>query len=142
MHRAALSILPVAVLAGGAQADEAAWSVLRGIEIEEIVTADSYRAVKTYPAAIENGVAQFDITGFAIPMEEGATIRTLMLVSDMLTCPFCGLPDHAAALEVTLDTPIAVEEGQRITLRGALELNRDPETWQAATLTGARLIPS
>lgn len=142
MHRAALSILPVAVLAGGAQADEAAWSVLRGIEIEEIVTADSYRAVKTYPAAIENGVAQFDITGFAIPMEEGATIRTLMLVSDMLTCPFCGLPDHAAALEVTLDAPIAVEEGQRITLRGALELNRDPETWQAATLTGARLIPS
>lgn len=142
MHRAALSILPFAVLAGGAHADEAAWSLLRGIDVQEIVTPDSYRTIKTYPAEIENGVARFDITGFAIPTEEGAMVRTLMLVSDMVTCPFCGLPDHAAALEVTLDEPIAVEEGQRITLRGALELNRDPDTWQAATLTGARLIPS
>ncbi len=142
MQRAALSFLPLAVLAGGAHADESSWALLRGIDIQEVVTADSYRAIKTYPAAIENGVAQFDITGFAIPTEEGAVVRTLMLVSDMLTCPFCGLPDHAAALEVTLDAPIAVEEGQRITLRGALELNRDPDTWQAATLTGARLVPS
>ncbi|MCK0167820.1 hypothetical protein MWU52_09700 [Jannaschia sp. S6380] len=137
-----LPLLPFAALAGGASADEAAWSFIRGIEVEEVVTQDSYRAIKTYPAEIENGVAQFDITGFAMPLEEGALVRTLMLVSDMVTCPFCGLPDHAAALEVTLADPIKVEEGQRVTLRGALELNRDPETWQAAVLTGARLIPS
>ena len=139
----ALTALPLALLATGAGADEAAWDILRGIEIQEIVTEDSYRAVKIFPAEIENGVERFDITGFAIPLgENGALVRSIMLVSDMLTCPFCGQPDHAAALEVVLDTPVAFEEGQRVTLRGVLEINRDPQTWQAATLTQARLLPS
>lgn len=137
-----IALLPLALLASTASAEEAAWDVLRAIEVEEQVATDSYRAIKSYPAAIENGVERFDITGFAVPLEEGAVVRTLLLVSDMLTCPFCGARDHAAALEVTLAEPIAVEEGQRITLRGALELVRDPETWQAARLTSARLVPS
>ncbi|SFJ06515.1 hypothetical protein [Jannaschia pohangensis] len=144
MQSKAIALLPFAVLAGGANADEAAWDVIRSIDVQEKMTETSYRAIKTFPAAIENGVEQFDITGFVIPMdgfEPGAKVTTLMLVSDMVTCPFCGLPDHAAALEVALATPLDLTEGERITLRGALELNHDPETAQAATLTAAKRVP-
>lgn len=142
-----LALLPFALLtATTAQSDEAAWAVIRSIDVQEIATPDSYRVIKSYPAEIANGVERFDITGFAIPTSDpdadGGLVSTLMLVSDMLTCPFCGLPGHAAALEVTLDAPLVIEEGARITLRGALELNRDPDTWQAATLTGATRVGS
>lgn len=148
MCRKPLQILPLTLAAGAVgttavQADEGAWDLIRGIDVKEEVTDTTYKAIKTFPAAIENGVEQFDITGFAMPYtdEDGMT-QTLMLVSDMVTCPFCGLPDHAAALEVTLAEPVVIEDGQRITLRGALNLNHDPETWQAATLNGARLLGS
>ncbi|MGB3556117.1 MAG: hypothetical protein WBA25_15925 [Jannaschia sp.] len=145
MQTKLLPFLPFAVLAGAASADEGAWDILRGVDVTEEVTPTSYRAVKIFPAAIRDGVEQFDITGFAIPMdgaEDGADVTTLLLVSDMLTCPFCGLPDHAAALEVSLADPINVVEGQRVTLRGILEPNLDPETAQVATLREAFLPPT
>ncbi|MEL6586368.1 MAG: hypothetical protein AAFY65_16060 [Pseudomonadota bacterium] len=142
MQKAPLSLIPFAVMANAASAEEANWSVIKGIDIKEVVTEDSYKAVKIFPSAIENGVEQFDITGFAMPFSEGGLTTSLMLVSDMVTCPFCNLPDHAAALEVTLAEPIAIEDGQRITLRGALNVIHDPETWQAAVLRDAHIVES
>ena len=127
--------------AGAAQAESDPWALLSQIEIEEIVTETSYEVRKVFPAAIENGIEVFDITGYAVPLSPEGEVRELMLVADMGDCPFCGSSEHGGSLMVQLAEPLAgLEEGQRITLRGALEAVTDPETWQAAVMKGARLI--
>lgn len=116
------------------------WDLLAQIEIEEIVTDTSYEVRKVFPAAIENGVEQFDISGYLVPLSEGAEISDFILISDMGFCPFCGSPEHGTSLQVTMADPIAFEEGARVTLRGALQTVTDPETWQTTVLTGAHRL--
>lgn len=138
-----------ALLATGAAttptlANDDPWAVLSNIQIEEIIEGNSYRAVKTYPAEIENGVEKFAITGYAVPLTLDPTKPTaqLMLVSDMGDCPFCGSSEHAGQLQVDLEDPILIEEGQRLSVVGSLELIHDPETWQSAIMRGARITGS
>jgi len=122
-----------------AEDTSASWDVLSAIEVEEIITDTSYEVRKVFPAAVENGIEQFDITGYVVPLYGDAEITDLILVSDMGFCPFCGSPEHGTNLQVTMAEPlIGVEEGTRITLRGALEPVTDSETWQTTILTGAR----
>ncbi|PVA08359.1 hypothetical protein [Thalassorhabdomicrobium marinisediminis] len=135
---------PLALTAGSlwADASPAPWDLLKAIEIEEIVTDTSYEVRKNFPASVENGIAQFDITGFVVPLFGDETgLTEIVLVSDMGFCPFCGSPEHGTNLRVSLAEPlIGVEEGARISLRGALEPVTDSETWETMILTGARVL--
>lgn len=131
---------PLAMSAGVAWAESSpAWDLLASIEIEEIVTETSYEVRKIFPAAVENGIDQFDITGYIVPLSDGPGITDFILISDMGFCPFCGSPEHGTNLQVSMAEPlVGYEEGSRITVRGALEPVTDPETWQTTIMTGAR----
>lgn len=142
---AALSALsaPMAFSISGAAADNvpSPWKLLADIEIEEIVTETSYEVRKIYPAAIENGIEQFDISGYVVPLYSETDLKEFILISDMGFCPFCGDPDHGTSLQVSMTEALPnFVEGQRITLRGALEPVTDSETWQTTILTGAQLL--
>ena len=121
--------------------DSAAWDALAAIEIEEIVSDTSYEVRKIFPSEIKDGVEQFDITGFAVPLGDTTNVREFMIVSDMGFCPFCGNPEHGTSLQVSLAEPIPfVEEGMRLTLRGALETIGDSQTWQSTIMRDAVVI--
>lgn len=133
---------PATLFAGAVWADDTAaqWDLLAAIEVEEIITDTTYEVRKVFPSALENGVEQFDISGYLVPLADGAEISDFILISDMGFCPFCGSPEHGTSLQVSMADPIAFEEGKRITLRGALETVTDPETWQTTVLTDARAL--
>lgn len=140
-----LSVSATAIAAatqGFAQSvDSTAWDLLEAIEVEEIVTETSYEVRKIFPSEIKDGVEQFDITGYAVPLGSGTNVSELMLVSDMGFCPFCGDPDHGTALQVSLAEPLPIlEEGTRLQLRGSLETITDSATWQSAVMRNARLV--
>lgn len=118
------------------------WDLLRGVAVEEIVTDTSYMVRKIFPAGMENGIEQFELTGYVVLTWADENVTEFMLISDMGLCPFCGDPEHGTALEVRLDVPVAaLTDGARITVRGALEAVTDTETTQAARLTAARILP-
>ncbi|MCF2872139.1 hypothetical protein L0664_13770 [Octadecabacter sp. G9-8] len=133
---------PMTFAAGAVWADDTAaqWDLLAQIEVEEIVTETTYEVRKVFPSAIENGVDQFDISGYLVPLSDGVEISDFILISDMGFCPFCGSPEHGTSLQVSMADPITFEEGKRVTLRGALETVTDPETWQTTVLTGAQAL--
>lgn len=135
-------VAPFGLAASAAFADESSvqWDLLAAIEVEEIITDTSYEVRKIFPSALENGVPQFDISGYLVPLSEGSEISDFILISDMGFCPFCGSPEHGTSLQVSMAAPIAFEEGKRVTLRGALETVTDPETWQTTVLTGAQAL--
>ncbi|WP_439155617.1 hypothetical protein [Yoonia sp.] len=121
--------------------ESAAWDTLAAIDVQEIITNDSYQVRKVFPSAIKDGVAQFDITGFVVPLGGTTNVRDLMLVSDMGFCPFCGSPEHGTSLQVSLSAPLPViTEGMRLTLRGSLEPVTDDQTWQSAIMVNAQII--
>ena len=134
---------PFALTAGVTAADDLAaqWDLLAAIEIEEIITDTTYEVRKVFPSALENGVEQFDITGYIVPLYNEGELTDFILVSDMGFCPFCGSPEHGTNLQVSMAEPlVGFEEGSRVTLRGALEPVTDSETWQTTILTGARAL--
>ncbi len=134
---------PLTLAAGSVWADDlaASWDLLAAISVEEIVTDTTYEVRKIFPTAVENGIDQFDITGFIVPLTDGPDITDFILVSDMGFCPFCGSPEHGTSLQVTMADPLTgFEEGSRITLRGALQAVTDPETWQTTVMTNARAL--
>ena len=117
------------------------WALLGEVEIDEIVTETRYEVKKTFPKQLEDGIQELTITGYAMPLTPGDIIRELLLVSDMGTCPFCGSGDHGTSLKVTLAEPLTtLEDGARITLKGALSAVRDTTTWQSAVLENAVLV--
>lgn len=124
------------------QIDSAAWDLLEAISVEEVISDTTYEVRKVFPAEIADGIAQFDITGFAVALDgNGSDVSELFLVSDMGFCPFCGDPAHGSALQVSLTTPIPMfEDGTRLSLRGALEAVTDTETWQSAVMRNATII--
>ena len=133
---------PFAMTGSVAFADDttAQWDLLAAIEVEEIITDTTYEVRKVFPSALENGVEQFDISGYLVPLSGGSEISDFILISDMGFCPFCGSPEHGTSLQVSMADPIPFEEGKRVTLRGALETVTDPETWQTTVLTGAQAL--
>lgn len=138
---------PFMVLSGAAMADQSLapaldpWDLLAQVEIEEIMTETSYEVRKVFPSAIEDGIEAFDITGYVVPLSDGPDLTDFILVSDMGFCPFCGSPEHGTSLQVSMASPTAgLEEGTRVTLRGALEAVTDPETFQSTIMRNARLV--
>ncbi|MAM61734.1 hypothetical protein [Maritimibacter sp. UBA3975] len=142
MRSTSLIALAAIVAPAAASANDDPWALLGGIQIDEIITDTTYEVKKTYPAAIRDGAQEFRITGYAVPMYPGQATRDVLLVADMGDCPFCGSSDHGGSLQVELDEPVLIEEGQRISVIGSLELVDDPETWQAAILRAAKLVKS
>lgn len=134
---------PFMVMSGAGMADQATapWDLLAQVEIEEIMTDTTYEVRKAFPSEIENGIEAFDITGYVVPLSDGPEITDFILVSDMGFCPFCGSPEHGTSLQVSMAAPTTgLEEGTRVTLRGALEAVTDPETFQSTIMRNARLI--
>ena len=129
------SLAGLAALAGPAAAD--GWDLLAAIEVEEVVEGERWEARKTYPPALAEGAEGFTITGHVVPVLPEAELRTFLLVPDPADCPFCGSAGYGPSLEVTMRRPLDADEGERVTLRGDLELVADPETWQAVRLTDA-----
>jgi hypothetical protein len=117
------------------------WELLDQIEIEEVITETTYEVKKSLPAEIDQGLSDVQITGYAVPMIPGEMVQELLLVSDMGLCPLCGSGDHGATLQVSLADPIpGFDASRKITLRGDVQAVRDPETWQAAVMTGAKAV--
>ena len=121
-----------------------AWTLIDGVEREEIVTDDSYAVVKRFPAEIAGGIDEFEIAGYLIPLGFGAETADWMLVPEAGMCPFCGSSEHGTAIEVSMAEPIAVDTigedaTKRVVLRGALHTLKDPETFQALYMTGAQV---
>lgn len=144
-HSLLLSALALGAASQGARAESDAWTLLDQIEIEEIVSETSYEVRKRFPAALDQGEIELEITGYAVPRLPGEVIDELILVADEGICPFCGSADHSASLQVLLAEAMSgpmMDESTRITLRGTLVPVRDPETWQAAILKDARIVTS
>ncbi|MFT5744277.1 MAG: hypothetical protein ACI86S_002358 [Paracoccaceae bacterium] len=134
--------VPLAVIGGAAFSETATpWDLLAAIQIDEIMTDTTYEVRKVFPAAIENGIESFDISGFVVPLTDGNEISDFILVSDMGFCPFCGSPEHGTSLQVSLASPVAgLIEGSRVSLRGSLEAITDPETFQSAIMRNAQIV--
>lgn len=140
----ALATAQVSVLAPFSQAlaaDNNGWDRLKSIETEEIVTDTSYEVRKIFPSELKDGIEQFDLTGYVVLLWADENVQEFMLISDMGFCPFCGDPEHGTALQVSLENPAAkLEEGARITVRGALEAVTDTETTQTTRLVAATIL--
>ena len=135
--------LALGTTASAAMAGSDPWELLSGIQVDETYDGDRYEVTKVFPEDVRDGIQDFFITGYAVPLTPGEAITSLILVSDMGNCPFCGSGGHAASLQVELDEPVfGLEEGTRISLRGALEAVTDTETWQATIMRNARLVAS
>ena len=120
------------------------WTLIDGIEREEVITADSYAVIKRFPAEVAGGVDEFEIAGYLIPLGFGAETADWMLVPEAGMCPFCGSSEHGTAIEVSLAEPLAVDAigedaTKRVVLRGALQTVTDPQTFQAFYMTDARV---
>lgn len=117
------------------------WDLIRGVQIEEIVTETTYEVRKTFPAAIAEGASEFELTGFIALTFTDENVEEFILISDMGFCPYCGDPDHGASVPVKLSLAAdKLEDGARVTIKGALVTNTDPETWQSLILSQAEII--
>ena len=132
------SIPALAILTSLAAPAAADWDLLAAIEIEEVLEGERWEAHKSYPDALLAALEGFEITGHVVPVTAQAELELFLLVPDPADCPFCGSGDgYGPSLEVTMRRPLDAAEGERVTLRGDLELVADPETWQAVRLTDA-----
>ena len=125
----------VGLWAGAPAADP--WDLLAAIEVEEVQVEDRWEARKSYPDALLAEAEGFEITGHVVPVTPQAELELFLLVPDPDDCPFCGSTGYGPSLEVEMRRALDADEGERVTLRGRLELVEDPETWQAVRLTDA-----
>ncbi|MGV6840701.1 MAG: hypothetical protein ACWA40_10970 [Planktomarina sp.] len=120
---------------------EAAWDVIRSVDVQEIVTDTTYEARKTFPDVLANGINGFELTGFVMLTLSEENVEEFILVSDMGACPYCGSGDHGATVQVKLGNAAdRLQDGARITVQGALMPVYDPETWQSTILENARIV--
>jgi len=108
------------------------------VPLPEMVLQTHNGTVSVRPAAHEGGSDLYEMTGYVAIVRAAAEVREFMLVSDMGLCPLCGEAGHGAALEVQLANPTqALEDGQRITVVGALESTDDTKSTR---IVSARLL--
>ncbi|MEM6308353.1 MAG: hypothetical protein AAF701_10255 [Pseudomonadota bacterium] len=125
----------------GLPVDDAAWDVVRAVDIQEIVTDTTYEVRKTFPTVVDGGIAQFQLTGFVRLTQSDKNVDEFILVSDMGYCPYCGDADHGAALQINLSSfEEEMFEGDRITVMGDLTPIYDRDTWQAYVLQNALVL--
>lgn len=130
-----LALLPALPAIAETEAD-IGWHLLGQIELDEVITENSYAVHKTFPSEIAGGDPEFEVSGYLVPTDWAG--REFLLVSDLSQCPYCGTGDHGLTVNVTMaDAAPEIEEGQRVVLRGALFPVHDPETFQAVILRDA-----
>ena len=118
------------------------WDLLQNIKITEEVVDGELQKVKLYPVRMRDGISEYELTGYVRkvtrPRKE---FETFYLISDMGFCPWCGSLDHGAAVQVNLAEAILdLEDGDRITVRGALAPVADPEDDDYAALHKAEIV--
>ena len=117
------------------------WQLIQQIEITEQIEGDRYLVKKVFPSEMRDGIEQFDLTGYVMLMSNPEGVETFMLVSDMGFCPWCGELDHGASLEIRLEAPVAMlNDGDKVTVRGALLPVKDPESGQYALMERAQIL--
>lgn len=142
----ALATAQITILAPFAQATtasqiEADWDLIRSVDIQEIVTDTTYEVRKSFPEKLENGISQFNLTGFVTLTYTDQNVQEFILVSDMGFCPYCGDPDHGASIQVKLaDIENQMIDGERITVIGNLTPIKDSQTWQSLILKDALIL--
>lgn len=137
------SIPTLVILTSLAAPAAADWDLLAAIEVEEVQVEDRWEARKTYPDALLAAAEGFEITGHVVTVTPQAELSLFLLVPDPDDCPFCGSAGYGPSLEVSMRRPLDAADGERVTVRGELEIVADPETWQAVRLTDAvRAAPS
>ncbi|MGR3468178.1 MAG: hypothetical protein ACU0CI_09870 [Shimia sp.] len=107
-----------------------AWALIGDVTKAESAADAALALTALYPAGTEGDAPAFELTGYVALMSASAEASEFILLSDMGFCPWCGETGHGAAVPVTLKAPAgALEDGARITLRGALDVvARDGET--------------
>ncbi len=132
------SLVFTGTLAAAATSGEASWDIVRGVEVNEVVTDTSYTVEKTFPEQVGDGISQFKLTGYVALTVSDTDVSEFILVSDMGFCPYCGDPDHGASLQIKLaGLETTMVDGDRISVMGTLTPVRDSETWQALVLENA-----
>ena len=121
---------------------DAAWLLLGDATVEEKIDGDNWKAIKTFPDDLRAAARGFDVEGYVIPVEVQARFSRFLLVQDPANCPFCGAGDgYGPVLEVEMRRPIPeVPEFSRLRVKGTLEFNEDPETFQMFTLVDAVVV--
>lgn len=121
-------------------ADANPWELITQIRYEETETETTWSVKKTIPEALIDMAEGFEITGYYVPVEAQAKVRSFLLVPDPADCPFCGENGYGPTLEVTLAKPMKdVPEATKLTLQGTLEFDHSPETYRAVLLVDARV---
>ncbi len=96
------------------------WSVFRQAAVGEDRAKGLLTAAFTPEITAMSGKA-LKVSGFMTPLEPRTTLRHFILTRRSTTCPFCPPNEPTEAVEVRLDTPIAVTD-QEVTVTGRLEL--------------------
>ncbi|MBB94277.1 MAG: hypothetical protein CML68_06720 [Rhodobacteraceae bacterium] len=121
------------------------WALLTGASISETLvdTADgpTYRLDKTFPPDLVAAADSFEIQGHLVPMEARAQLDRFTLVPDPANCPFCGNSGYGPSLQVHMKRALPdLPEGTLLVLKGRLELNRGPDTFEMYRLVDAQRI--
>lgn len=120
---------------------EEGWDLLGAIEIRETEANGRWAVEKTFPDALLAKTDSFEITGYYVPVEAQAYVRSFLLVPDPADCPFCGNGGYGPTLEVQMRKAMPdIAEGTLITIRGTLRLIDSDETYQSAILTEGVLL--
>ncbi|WP_425049922.1 hypothetical protein [Psychromarinibacter sp. S121] len=133
-------ILTLATGSRPSAAEPAGWGLLGAIEIREVEKDGRWAVEKTYPDALRAAANDFSVTGYYVPVEAQAYVRSFLLVPDPADCPFCGTNGYGPTLEVHMRKPLPdMPEGTEITVRGTLRLLDSDETYQSVIMTEAVL---
>ncbi|MDF0599251.1 hypothetical protein P1J78_00770 [Psychromarinibacter sp. C21-152] len=117
------------------------WDLLGAIEIRETEHNGRWAVEKTFPEALRAAKDGFRITGYYVPVQAQAYVRSFLLVPDPADCPFCGGGGYGPTLEVQMRKAMPdIAEGTQITVEGTLRLIDSDETYQSAILTEGVLL--
>ncbi len=140
LRLALASILTQAISTEPAGAEDG-WDLLGAIELRETETNGRWAVEKTFPDALRATADSFRITGYYVPVQAQAYVRSFLLVPDPADCPFCGSGGYGPTLEVQMRKAMPdIPEGSRITVEGTLRLIDSDETFQSAILTEGVLL--
>ncbi|WP_172299927.1 hypothetical protein [Pseudoruegeria sp. HB172150] len=130
-----LGLVPCASLAAGP------WDLLGSVEIRETEKNGRWAVEKTFPEELKAAADGFTVTGFYVPIEAQAYVRSYLLVADPADCPFCGSNGYGPTLEVHMRRPMPdIAEGTQITVRGRLNFLLSEDTYQSVIMTEGELL--
>lgn len=123
--------------------DDAGWALLNAASLSEVTEGGAVRVEKVFPPELVQAAEAFEISGYLVPNAAQPYLKRFLLVPDPANCPFCGDSGYGPVLEVEMTKALPdLPEGTPLTLKGRLELDRSPETYDLFRLTGAEVVES